>query len=170
MAKPVVVGKIGRHFGVKGWLKIQSFTRPEEQIFEYQPWMLEYPELNGQWQVTSVTAKERRSGYLIAKLEGFDSRESSAPLIGREIAVDEVNLPVLDEGEYYWSDLIGLDVTNLQGVVLGRVEYMMETGANDVMAVKHPDGVERLIPWVAQYVDRVDLDRGILVADWPEDY
>jgi 16S rRNA processing protein RimM len=105
---------------------------------------------------------------VIAKLAGVDEREAAAALKGAEVAVARASLPQAPAGEYYWADLQGLRVINLQGEELGRVSHLLETGANDVLVVRGER--ERLIPFVAAYVVKVDLAGGELVVDWGADY
>ena len=120
----------------------------------------------------------------VVKLAGYDDREASQTLIGRHIGIDRSRLEPLPEGDYYWLDLIGLSVVNLEGVVLGKIDHLLETGANDVMvvhSVPSPAGLyqrgmdkntrtERLLPWTSDVVTRVDLDSGVMTVDWQEDY
>lgn len=159
----VIVGRLAGVYGVKGWLRVQSFTEPAENILKYLPWDVE-----GVGQVKVSQGKLHGKG-LIAHLVGIDDRDEAAKLIGREIRVERTALPALDDGDYYWSDLIGLDVVNTQGEALGRIARMVETGAHDVMVLEGER--ERLVPYAkGRVVQEVDLPARRVVVDWDTDY
>ena len=152
-ADKLVVGKLGGPHGVRGWIKVLSYTDPRENLFDYAPWQLER---DGQWQHFEVEAAKPQGKGWIVKLVGVDDRNAAEALMHCRIAIEERQLPELDEGEYYWRDLIGLTVVTEGGQVLGEVSGLMETGANDVMVVRGDE--ERLIPFVREHVVReVDL-------------
>ena len=161
----ITLGKIVGVFGVKGWVKVYSETRPREQIFSYSPWLLE---LNGN--VTEVQVLEGRSQGkgLIASLEAYSDCDQAKQLVGAEISIPQSALPATGIGEYYWSELIGLQVQNTQGIEFGKVVDLFETGANDVMVVKGDR--ERLIPFTEFAVLKIDLDDGKLTVDWDADF
>jgi 16S rRNA processing protein RimM len=103
-------------------------------------------------------------------LEGCDDRDAAAALMGQQIAILRSQLPSPEAGEYYWADLVGLLVSNTEGVALGRVDSLLETGANDVLVVVQ-DGVERLIPFVqGQFVKDINLEEGRMLVDWDPDF
>lgn len=161
----IALGKIVGVFGIKGWVKVFSETRPREQIFTYSPWILE---LNGSViEVELVEGKVQGKG-LIASLKGFTDCDQAKQLTGAVITVPEQALPATRKDEYYWSQLVGLNVVNLQGINLGRVKSLFETGANDVMIVKGDE--EHLIPFTRYAVIDVDLDSGMITVDWDEDF
>ncbi len=160
------LGKISGVFGVKGWVKVYSYTDPREGITNYSPWRVK---LKGQWREYTVEAGQRQGKTVIAKLEGIDDRDQAMLLSGGLIAIRPDQLQPLAEGEYYWHQLEGLQVVNLQGVELGIVDHMMETGANDVMVVKGDR--ERLIPFTRGHtVERIDLDEGVITVDWDPEF
>lgn len=168
---PVVVGKVSGVYGVKGWVKIFSHTQPRENILEYNPWWLK---LGGTWQRFSVADGKQHGKGVIARFEDIIDRDQALALRNADIAISREQLDALAEGEYYWSDLIGLAVVNLEGIALGRIDSLFETGANDVIVVKG-DGAsgdeERLIPFVQpDVVKNVDLAAGVMTVDWGEDY
>ncbi|MGD8925921.1 MAG: ribosome maturation factor RimM [Thioalkalispiraceae bacterium] len=163
---PVIIGTVAGVFGIKGWLKIRSETDPPSNILQYSPWFLHK---NGQWLRYDVEQGQRHNKGLIAHLQGCDDRDLAASLVGYEIAVDRSQLPETAEGEYYWSDLIGLNVVNRQGRELGKIKDLMQTGANDVLIVQNGEN-EVLIPYVmGHYIDTVDLSQGRMVVDWEWD-
>ncbi len=161
----VTLGKIVGVFGVKGWVKVFSETRPREQIFKYTPWLLV---LNGdEFEVEVLEGRQQGKG-LIASLKGYTDCEDARRLIGSEILVSQESLPKTGKNEYYWSQLTGLNVVNLQGIELGKVVNLFETGANDVLVVKGEK--ERLIPFTEFAVIDVDIDSNNIVVDWDEDF
>jgi 16S rRNA processing protein RimM len=158
----VVVGRISGIFGVRGEVRVESFTEPREQLLELSPWYLERCE---HWEEVAVLSGRTHGKGLVARLAGFAEREQVRAWIGRDVAVRREQLPATSPGQYYWADLLGLSVVNSQGDMLGRVSSLMETGANDVLVVQGAG--ERLIPFVPGRVVRaVDLEGGIIEVDW----
>jgi 16S rRNA processing protein RimM len=174
LTNPVILGRIGGHFGIKGWLKIVSYTRPIDQIFQYSEWYLLGLSDRESWKKVTVTECRQNSKGIVVKFTGFDSREETEVLVGCDFGVDRSQLDRLPEGDYYWLELVGLNVINLEGLNLGRVDHLFETGANDVLVVNQETGqgetVERLLPWTPDVVVRVDLEDGVITVDWKEDY
>jgi 16S rRNA processing protein RimM len=164
--KWVELGRITGLFGVRGWVKIYSGTQPRDHILTYPTW---YLQLNGRW-VPVVPEEGRSHGKgMVAKIKGFDDRDRALELLDAAIAVPRSELPEPGEGEYYWTDLIGLAVVTTTGVDLGRVDELFETGANDVIVVKGER--ERLIPFLqGSVVTAVDLAAGRLTVDWDPDF
>ncbi len=160
------MGHIAGIHGVRGWVKIHSHTSPRENILNYNPWLLD---LEGQgWQARELLGGRRQGKGVVARIEGIDDREQARALIGTEIAIRREQLPPLGEGEYYWHELIGLRVVNLQDVELGTVDHLFETGANDVLVLRGQR--ERLIPYaVGPIVKDIDLVAGRMRVDWQED-
>lgn len=162
----ITLGSINGVYGVKGWVKVYSFTSPIENILNYKTWQL--CKKNQNKTVRLESGKKHGKG-IIAKLEGYDDRDEVAVLLKSEIKVARNLLPELPEGEYYWSDLQGLHVTNMDNVDFGKVDHLFETGANDVMVVKGDQ--ERLIPFIqGMYIKDIDLGQKTMKVDWPEDF
>jgi 16S rRNA processing protein RimM len=161
----ICVGNITGVHGVKGWVKVFSNTSPRENILSYSPWRIATGD-----QIQIVTASGRLQGKnVVARLEGIDQRDQAIDLVGSKIYILPEQMPQLGVGDYYWSDLIGLEVESLDAEPLGTVETMMETGANDVMVLRGDR--ERLIPFVMDEVVRsVDLTNKRVVVDWKPDY
>jgi 16S rRNA processing protein RimM len=158
----VILGRVSGVFGVRGWVKLVSETDPPDNIFGYVPWYLGG---RGGWRVCRPLEGKAQGKGMIARVEGCDSRDQAAALVGNEIAVPRGRLPALNPDEFYWSDLEGLRVQTPDGTELGRVSHLFETGANDVLVVIGER--ERLIPYLwGQVVLRVDLEAGLLVVDW----
>ena len=161
----ICVGHILGAQGVKGWVKIFSNTSPRENIVNYSPWLVEWGT-----ELKKLGVEGRLQGkHVIARLEGIEERAQADELFGRQLYIKQDQLPSLDEGDYYWSDLIGLAVVSLQGESLGKVVSMMETGAADVMLVNGER--ERLIPFAMDdIVTEVDLENQRMVVDWLPEY
>lgn len=164
-SKRVRIGRVSGLFGVKGWVKIHSYTEPRENVVGFREWILEH---DGTEHRMEVEAGRPAGKHVIAKLRGIEDRDEARRLIGAEISVERSALPPCEPGEYYWVDLEGLEVRNLRGEVLGEVDHMMATGANDVLVVT--GGGDRLIPWVPGVVHEVDIDGGFIVVDWDESF
>ncbi len=161
------VGEVSGVFGVKGWIKVFSFTQPRENILNYSPW---YLQKGSETKQIKVIEGRRQGNLVVAALDGIDDRDQAAALSGWKILIEKRQLPPAEEGEYYWADLIGLRVENKQGIALGVVDHLLETGANDVLVVKE-DKKERLIPFLQpQTIVSIDLDLGMIVVDWDPDF
>lgn len=171
-AELVVVGRVTAPFGVKGWVRISSYTDPAENLMEYAPWFVLRA---GAWQELAVEEREMRGRTILVRLRGCGTRDEAAALRGSEIAVRPESLPALAQGEYYWRQLVGCTVIDLSGQRLGTVVRMMATGSNDVMVVRGDerslDRRERLIPFLEESVIReVDLERSRIRVDWDADF
>ncbi len=163
------MGRINAPFGVKGWIKIKPFTETLDALLDYPSWQIGKGD---QWRNVEVEDATLHGEFVVAKLADCNDREAAFALRGQEIAVDREELPDTEEGEYYWEDLIGLAVVNREGVELGKVSSLMETGAHDVLVVKGEKEISKktLIPFVEVYVLKVDLAQGRIEVDWGLDY
>lgn len=159
------MGRVSAPFGVKGWIKIQPFTAETASLLRYREWWVGRGE---EWRLHSVSAGHEQGKWLVAKLKDCDDRDTASALRGRQLAVTRDALPELPANEYYWADLIGLRVVNGERLELGVVSGILETGANEVLVVKGE--CERLIPFIAEVVRQVDLERGVIRVDWGADY
>lgn len=161
----ICVGHILGAQGVKGWVRVFSNTSPRENIVSYSPWVVE----QGLRRDTIAVSGRLQGKNVLARLEGIEDRSQAEELAGCKIFINAQQLPEPEEGEYYWSDLIGLAVESVQGEPLGVVASMLETGADDVMVLKGDR--ERLIPFVLdQIVTEVDLANQRMVVDWLPEY
>jgi 16S rRNA processing protein RimM len=163
----VTLGRVSGAHGVKGWIQVFSDTSPRENIVQYSPWYL----VRGtQRETREVDAGRRQGKAVVAKLAGCDDRDAAEALSGLEIAVPRDQLPATTvPGEFYWADLVGLRVETIDGVELGRIAQLFETGANDVIVVEGER--ERLVPYIwPQVVREVDLDDGVMRVDWDPDF
>ncbi|HEX5420855.1 MAG TPA: ribosome maturation factor RimM [Gammaproteobacteria bacterium] len=161
----VGLGRISGLHGVRGWLKVYSYTEPREHIIDFDAWLIEQ---GGEAHRVEVEAGRSSGKQVIAKLRGIDDREAARAWIGAEILVERSTLPVCEPGEYYWVDLEGLEVRNKAGERLGRVDHVMATGANDVLVLSGPEA--HMIPFAAPILQRVDLPGGVIVVDWERSF
>lgn len=163
--KMIVVGCLGTSYGVKGWIKITSFTTPDANVLDYNPW---YFQTRGVYTPVAVLDKRVQGSYLIAKLAGCETPEVAKTWTGREISVPRSALPPCKDNEFYWTDLEGLDVLDEQGNSLGQVDRLMATGSNDVMLISGKKMLQ--IPFIMQeVVKNVDLTTGTITVDWQDD-
>ena len=168
-AKPgkwVTLGRVSGVFGVKGWLKIQSFTEPRDNIAEFGVWTLR---LRGADRSFDVEEARSHAGGVVAKLRAVDDRDRAREWVGADIVVERERLPATAANEFYWADLQGLEVHTQSGEVLGTVDHLLATGAHDVLVLG--GARERLIPFVmGQVVKHVDIAARVIVVDWSPDY
>jgi 16S rRNA processing protein RimM len=166
----VVMGRVAAPYAVSGWLKIQPFTQDVDSLLDYPQW---HVGKNGKWRVYRLLEGKVHGQTVLANLEGITDRNVAESLQGAEVAVARAELPEPDDGEYYWDQLTGLEVVNLQGEVLGRVVGLLETGAHEVLKVQgelDSKPIERLIPFVAALVQTVDMTSKRIVVDWGLDF
>jgi 16S rRNA processing protein RimM len=164
--REIPVGRVSGLFGVKGWVKLFSFTEPRQRLLEYEPLLLGQP---GSWRTVRLAEGQIHGKALIGRFDGIDNRDQAAGLVGLELAVRRSQLPATGDDEVYWVDLLGLAVVNIRGEDLGRVDQLLETGANDVLVVKGER--ERLIPFARDSIVKdVDLQAGKILVDWERDY
>ena len=177
----VVMGRIVAPYGVYGWLKVIPDTETIDSLFDYDTWWLGKGD---DWREMVVETAKIHNDVIVVKLAGIDDRDAAFACKGKQIAVPRDLLPEPEDNEYYWSDLIGLRVTNQQGVDFGLITEVFETGANDVLVVK-PDVAtsvlvsnetvkekpqERLLPFIDAVVLAVDLKAKTMLVDWDEDF
>lgn len=147
-------------------MKVYAETRDRTEILEFDRWYLRRPD---GWQSVKVIEGRAQSKGIIAQLEGIVHCDQARLLVGTEIAVRRADLPPAEPGTYYWDDLVGLKVVNLEGVEFGTVSHLFETGgANDVVVVKGER--ERLIPYTKDAVKKVDLKARVMHVDWDADF
>jgi 16S rRNA processing protein RimM len=162
----ITLGKISGVFGVKGWVKVYSYTAEQDSILSYKTW---YLQRDNRWQEVKVLNGQRHGKGLVASIEGVNDRDQALSLQGALIGTVRDALPELSADEFYWSDLVGLNVVTVDGQSLGRISHLFETGANDVMVVEGDR--ERWLPWVMHdVVKEVDLDAKTVRVDWDPDF
>ncbi|EKD55490.1 MAG: Ribosome maturation factor rimM [uncultured bacterium] len=158
----VILGKIGPTYGIQGWLKVRSFTGIMADILEYNPWYIENELL---FEPIHVESAREQGKCLLVKFDGYNNPEQARLLTGKNIAIKRSELPLLAKNEYYWADLIGLTVINQQGDLLGKVMYLMETGANDVLVIEH-QGKEYAVPCLPDVITEIDLTHRLVRIHW----
>ena len=165
--EPLVVERVGGPFGVRGWVHVTSFLEPPEALLAIDGWWLRTA--RSEWQRRAVVEAREHGRGLVARFADSSDRDEAALMRGAAIGAEPGDLPAAEPGEYYWNDLIGTRVVTEDGVELGHVESMMETGANDVMVVCGER--ERLVPFAMDdVVLEVDLEARLIRVDWhPED-
>lgn len=169
----LLVGRVGAAHGIKGWVKVTSYTDPVENILDYLPWTLRGAD--GE-KTVKVTASRMQGKGLVVQLNGeTDRTRAEALFCGRDILVPADALPALEEDDFYWRDLIGLRVRHQDGRDLGKVSSLMETGSNDVLVVRGDgdsiDTRERLIPWLPEdVVLNVDTAAAVITVDWDTEF
>ncbi len=166
----IILARVTGLYGVRGWVKVFSDTDPREGITDYSEWLLK---CQHGWQRIAVESGRKQGKNVVVKLAGIDDRDTAATLSGCEIAVTRDQLAAVKPGEYYWIDLEGLKVVTTDGVELGIVDHLFETGANDVLVVREEssEARERLVPYVpGEVVTEVDLDGGQMTVDWDPEF
>lgn len=166
---PLLLGKITGVFGVRGWVRVYSYTDPREAILDYSGCLAR---VGGEWQALEWSEGKRHGKSVVAKMHGVDDRDAAAAWIGTEIAIPRDAMPEAEPGSFYWSDLEGLEVVNSDGDILGTVAHLLETGADDVLVVRKTEEnseeiQEVLIPFIKEtYVLDVDIAGGKIRVDW----
>jgi 16S rRNA processing protein RimM len=164
--KLVTLGRISGVFGVKGWVKVHSYTEPRDNIAAFRVWTLRRNGVDSRMELEDGRAQ---GAGVVVKLRGVDDPDRAREWVGAEMIVERAELPQCAPGEYYWTDLEGLEVRTIGGEPLGVVDHLVATGANDVLVLAGAPG--RLIPFVIGDVIRsVDLDAGVIVADWSPEF
>ena len=172
----ILLGKISGVHGIKGWVKVFSYTSPRVKITEYNQWYLK--KKNQSWEVQELIEGKAQGKNIIAKLDGINYRDEAEALVGTEIAVRQEQLAVLNEDEYFWKDLIGLSVRTINDEDLGKIDWIFNTGSNDVIIVKGViegekgiEDKEHLLPFVFEDVIKsVNLEQSLMVVDWDPDF
>ena len=162
----IIVGRFGRPHGIKGLVTVISFTEPRDNLLRYENW---HAKINHQWQPIKLLHLEMNNKFILARVEGYQEREDLGRLTNSEIAIQREQLPQLQPGDYYWHQLIGMQVINKQGLLLGTVLEIMPTGANDVLVV---NGEKRhLIPYLPnKFVVEVNDSQRLITVDWDVDF
>ena len=184
-ADAIEVGRILDAWGIKGWFKVLPHSASPEALFSSKRWFLQPPDkakapgggprdfpFTGTVLLKVQEAKEH-SDSVVARAQEVEDRSAAESLKGARIFVPRSSFPTPQEGEYYWVDLIGLQVLNREGVVLGTVRDLMATGPQTVLvlqAEENGQAVERMIPFVSAFVDQVDMAARRITVDWQPDY
>ncbi|HKU86065.1 MAG TPA: ribosome maturation factor RimM [Casimicrobiaceae bacterium] len=163
------MGRVAVAYGVRGALKVQPLSADPATLTQFGEWWLQTHD-GGSWQAHRVTASRLQARMVVAELDGIATREAAAALRGASVGVPRQLLPALADDEHYRADLIGMTVVNRTGERLGEVVGFIDSGAHPIVRVAESGAPERLIPWVARYVDRVDTVARQIEVDWAADY
>jgi len=176
-ADAIEVGRIGDAWGVKGWFKVLPFSAQPEALFSSKRWFILEQERGAKTFAGTLLLRLREakdhSGSVVANAHGIDGRDAAQALRGARVFVSRSSFPSTSADEFYWVDLIGLDVVNREGEMLGRVTELLQTAAQSVLVLQYGSGekmAERMIPFVAAHVDGVDLAAKRITVDWQSDY
>lgn len=162
----VVVGRFGRTHGIKGFITVHSFTEPRDNLLRYTDW---HACIDKEWRPLKTLRTEVYDKHILAQIEGYEGPEQVAVLTNVDIAVSREQLPSLAPGEYYWHELVGMQVVNQQGLVFGKVVDIMPTGANDVLVVEGDK--RRLIPYLpGQFIIEINASQRLISVDWDADF
>lgn len=171
VAEYILLGNVSGVHGLKGWLKVFSHTSPRLKITEYSQWLLK--KNSEDWKAYKVLKGKRQGKNIIVQLEGVDNRNQVESLVGAEIAIYSEQLESLSDDEYYWRDLLGLSVETKEGVSLGKLDWIFNSGSNDVLVVKEGGAKkkERMLPFLFKdVVLSIDLDNSLMVVDWDPEF
>ena len=171
-SQDVLVGEIIGAHGLKGWVRVFSYTRPVNQILDYSPWQLASPNEREEFIISGSRVIGKK---ILVLFEECRSRNMADELKARQVFIDKTQLPSLESGDFYWNDLVGMHVKSTDGIFLGNVGSLMETGANDVLVVSPTkgsfDGRERLIPYVeGEIIVKVDQSSNQITVNWHFNY
>ena len=162
--KKIYLGKITGVHGIKGWLKIQSFSSPPANILNYPSWIINN---KGEEDYYSIEQGRKQNNKIVVKLEKIDDRNTAESLINSKIQILRSDLPKLSNENYYWSDLVGLSVLNSEEKVIGKIESLIETGANDVMVINTAKDERVLVPFVMhEIIKEVNVELNYIKIDW----
>jgi len=165
-SEQIIVGTVGSAYGIKGWLHINSLTDPKEKILEYDPW---YLNINGEEKAIKIVDGRAHGKGVVAHIENCDDRDVTRQFVGLKILIQRAQMPELKNNEYYWADLEGLTVTTINGETLGKIDHLMETGANDVLVIKGEK--EHMLPYLPEkIVKSVDLNAQQMIVDWDPEF
>jgi len=161
-SRRIEVGRLGAAHGVRGWLRVQSFTDPPQRLFEWKRWQLQ-----SGGELKLLEARPQGNGW-IARIEGVEERNAASRLSGQMLLVDREELPATTGREHYRVDLVGFEVQNMEGALLGTIDHFVDTPGNAVMVIK--GAREHWVPVSGQHLRIVDKDARRAIVDWPEDF
>jgi len=160
----IEVGRLGAAHGVRGWLRVQSYTDPPQRLFEWRRWLIR-AEGGAEREVELLEARPQGKGW-IAQLEGVAERDAASRLTGQMILVEREQLPPAEGREHYRDDLVGFEAKNVEGALLGVIDHFVDTPGNAVMVIK--GAREHWVPVTTQHLRSVDTDARRVIVDWPE--
>jgi len=163
------MGRVAASFGVKGWFKVLPLSSDPHALIGHPRWYFKAADA-GAWTERAIADVREHSAMLVAKIAGIDSREAAQMLRGEQVALPRASLPAPADDEMYVADLVGLRVVNREGVELGSVQDVQESGAHPLLRVVATDARERLIPYVGAIVDGVDRETRTISVDWGAEF
>lgn len=174
-SKLVDIGLLGAPFGVQGWIKVKSSTEPKENILKYSPWWLKTRHGVKAFEIEDAKV---RSDDIVVRFKDIEDRDAAAQFANVKVAAEKEQFPNLEEGEFYWHQLVGLNVISEfegQNISFGKVKQLIETGANDVLVIQADetsiDDQERLVPYLpGQFVKNVDIENGQITVEWDPEF
>ena len=161
---PVIIGQLGKPYGVKGYLHCRSFTQPATNLQQYNEWFLQ--DQRGQWQHKTVEHIKPHGDHFVVRLQGFQSPESARAACNMKIAVERASLPPIDDSEFYWHDLMGAAVYTIDETLLGQLNDIQDIAGQTTFSVKIGNGKRTLIPNRAPFVQKIDCDSKRITVDW----
>jgi 16S rRNA processing protein RimM len=167
----ILLGEISGVSGVKGWVKVFSHTDPREKITTYKQWFLQ--KKGDDWQAIKILNGRKQGKNIVAQLEGINTREQAESIKGTQIAIHQDQLEPLAKDKYYWKDLIGLQVETTEGINLGKIDWIFNTGSNSVLTIKEEslEKKERMIPYLmGDVVISIDLTDNLMIVDWDPEF
>ena len=162
----VVMGRVSGPYGVQGWVKVEPWSESVSTVAGYPRWWMRR---GGQWTQVVVERALVHGRHVVARLQGCADRDQAFAWRGAEVAIERSLLPAPGPGEFYWTDLVGLQVQNAAGESLGKIAELFSNGAHEVLRVVEQDAdgeVERLIPFVAAIVTQVSIESGVVRVQW----
>lgn len=164
MSKQIIIAKVGRAYGVRGWTHLRSFMTPEEQILDQSQCTLTLP--NGKEHPCTIEGIKKHGAHFVAKIDLIPTREDVTTWVNSTLSIDRSALPELAEDEFYLDDLIGLDVFDTQNTRLGSLAEILATGANDVLIITTPDQKQSAIPYIPDVIQSIDMENRRILVDW----
>ena len=171
MKKPIIIGRVGDTYGIKGWSHLISFTDPQDNIFTYKNWQIE--KTPDHFAPIKLESYKAHGSHFVVKFADIKDCDQALLLKGKSIAVERAELPALSQNDYYWSDLTGLSVVNTKGESFGVIDHLFETGSNDVIVTKITTKIDEkctekniFIPYLSDVVKTVDLEKQIMIVEW----
>ena len=159
----VTLGKLGKVYGFKGWMRLYSFTTPHDNIFSYTPWLIKQLDT---WQPCVLDDYRKHNKDWIVRINDCEDCNEANRYVNALIGVDKTQLPACDDSEVYWHDLMGLTVINQNQITLGIVTDIFETGANPVLIIRDENDSEQLVPYVDHVIVNIDLSKRTICIDW----
>ena len=165
MTKKLLIGKFNGLFGIRGEVKVFSYSKPCTNILSYKPWFIK---LQNTWRPLEFTKGFVSSKNIVVRIMDVCNIDQAQQLLGLNIYIKRSQLAILEKDQYYWADIIGFKVINKQNIYLGNVSSILDTGANDVLIV---DGKKtHFVPYIKHFLIKVDLDKKQVLVDWDEDF